>query len=108
MRKPHFPFVLLPVVVGLIGTASAWQLATSVKLPPPFATPSSRNNPRVVEKPDGARLQVPAGFSVDEYASGLEHPRIMIYGPGGELLVTESVPNGRVSILSDRNNDFKV
>lgn len=109
MTKPHFQLVLLSVVgIGLIGTASAWQLASSVKLPPPFATPSSRNNPRVVERPDGARLQVPAGFSVDEYASGLEHPRIMIYGPSGELLVTESVPNGRVSILSDRNNDFKV
>src|SRR5690242_1964142 len=88
------------IAAGLVTAgAYAWQLASSVKLPPPYATPSSRNNPRVVERPDGAQLKLPARFHVDEFASGLQHPRIMIYGPSGELLVTESVPNGRVSII---------
>ena len=31
----------------------------------------------------------------------------MLYTPTGEILVTESVPNGRVTVLYDKNNDFK-
>ncbi len=62
----------------------------------------------MIEKPSGAGLQVPAGFDVQEYASDLQHPRVMIYGPSGELLVTESVPKGRVTILFDKDHHFKI
>ena len=60
------------------------------QLPPPFSTPSSTNRPVVVEAPAGARLQVPAGFSVETWATGFEIPRYLLQGPGGEILLTDS------------------
>jgi glucose/arabinose dehydrogenase len=91
----------------MAGAALAWQQA-SVKLPPPFATPSVNNPPKVIERPDGARLQVPAGFTIEEFATGFARPRTMIYGPKGELLLADTDKKGSVYILFDRNNDFKV
>jgi glucose/arabinose dehydrogenase len=88
--------------LSVAALAIAQQVA-GTKLPPPFATPAVNNGPRVIPRPEGAQLKLPAGFSVDEYASGLQRPRIMLYGPGGELLVTESIANGRVTILFDKN-----
>ena len=38
-----------------------------LKLPPPFATPSARNQSRVIDRPAGAQLKVPAGFTVEEF-----------------------------------------
>jgi glucose/arabinose dehydrogenase len=93
--------------VMLFGAAAfAWQAA--YKLPAPYATPSSNNPPRVIEQPDGARLQVPQGFNVEEFGTGFQRPRVMIYGPSGELVMTDSDRNGAVYILFDRNNDNKL
>jgi glucose/arabinose dehydrogenase len=63
------------------------------KLPPPFATPSADNRPRVIPKPADADLKLPAGFHVDIFAEDFERPRFMLTGPGGEILVSDSVPN---------------
>jgi glucose/arabinose dehydrogenase len=82
-------------------------MGAEVKLPPPFHTPSATNRPQVIDRPDGAQLRVPQGFTVEEYASGFNKPRIMLYTPTGEILVTESEPNGTVTVLYDKNNDFK-
>jgi glucose/arabinose dehydrogenase len=82
-------------------------MGAEVKLPPPFHTPSATNRPQVIDRPDGAQLRVPQGFSIEEYASGFNKPRIMLYTPTGEILVTESEPNGTVTVLYDKNNDFK-
>ena len=81
--------------------------AADVKLPPPFHTPSNTNRPQLVPKPEGAQLRVPQRFTVEEFAASLERPRIMLQGPGGEILVTEYIPNGRVSVLFDKNKDGK-
>jgi len=78
-----------------------------VKLPPPFATPSVDNGPHVVGRPDGADLKLPAGFQVDIYAEGFEQPRFMAIGPGGELLVSDSVKNGSVYVIADGAKNFK-
>ena len=95
--KPTF---LLTLTLGILSAAE-------VKLPPPFQTPSATNRPRVIAKPNGAQLRVPQDFRVEEFATDLSKPRIMLYTPTGEILVTESIPNGRVTVLSDKNNDFK-
>jgi glucose/arabinose dehydrogenase len=87
-------------------TAWAFQKAPAV-LPPPFQTPSVNNSPHVIDRPDGARLQLPAGFQIEEYAGGFERPRFMTEGPSGELLLADSARNGKVYILFDRNHDFK-
>ncbi len=75
---------------AILAVTAAVFLAAEVKLPPPFATPSANNRPRVIERPDGAKLQVPNGFQVDIYADGFSKPRIMLIGPSGELLVSDS------------------
>src|SRR5262245_248102 len=64
------------------------------------------NAPTIVSRPAGARIQVPAGFSVDEFATGFERPRFMVEGPGGEVIVSDTVPNG--SVIALRNGAKKV
>src|ERR1051326_313542 len=75
--------LLLGPTVILAGAAIFY--AADVKLPPPFATPSADNRPKVIAKPDGAQLRVPAGFDVQVWAEDFEVPRFMVVGPGKEL-----------------------
>src|ERR1051325_9883129 len=63
--------------------------------------PPNPNAPAVVPRPAGAQIKVPAGFSVTEYAAGFERPRFMVEGPGGEVLVSDTVPNGSVIAVRD-------
>src|SRR4051812_33546372 len=65
------------------------------KLPAPFATPSARNNSKVVPRPAGAELKLPAGFKVEEYLSDFQRPRKMILGPSNELVIADSAPGGK-------------
>lgn len=85
----------------LAAAAVLAQQSARVHLPPPYHTPSANNQPRVIDRPNGAQLQVPQGFQVEEFASGLQRPRIMLYAPGGEILITESTQNGTVTVLTD-------
>lgn len=78
---------------------AAAESGKQVKLPPPFATPSSQNRPQVIERPSEAKLNLPAGFSIEEYASGFERPRYMLQDASGRILMTDSVPGGSVYIL---------
>src|SRR5262245_17215520 len=81
VMKKLFLFALAPVTAVL-----AWQQSARVKLPPPFHTESSTNRPQVISRPGGAQLQLPAGFQIDDFATGFQRPRIMLYGPSGEIL----------------------
>jgi glucose/arabinose dehydrogenase len=69
-------------------------------------TPPNANAPTIVARPAGAQIHVPAGFSVDEFASGFERPRFMVEGPGGEVIVSDTIPNG--SVIALRNGQKKV
>lgn len=95
------------IILAAAGAAFAWQQQAKVDLPPPFATPSANNRPRVISRPDGAELKVPQGFQIQEFASGLKTPRIMLYAPGGEIFVTESVENGTVTVLTAKSDPAK-
>src|SRR4051794_13438896 len=86
MNKPILLFTLYALCAG------AWQ-QSSLKLPPPFATPSSANPPKVVSRPDGAQLKLPKGFTIEPYATGFERPRFMAQGASGEILLSDFVPN---------------
>ena len=59
-------------------------------LPAPFATPSAGNSPKVVARPEGAWPQVPEGFKVEQYATGLDNPRIIRTAPNGDIFVAET------------------
>ena len=48
---------------------------TVADLPEPFATTAAFNMPRVVRRPEGAWPQVPEGFAVTEFATGLSSRR---------------------------------
>jgi glucose/arabinose dehydrogenase len=87
--------------------AAAVAFSDKVDLPAPFHSPSSNNRPRVIAQPSGAQLQVPQGFSVQEFASGFERPRFMILGPSREILLTDTTPKGAVYVLTNYGKDRK-
>lgn len=62
-------------------------------LPPPSTSSPAYNPPRVVPRPAGAELKVPAGFKIDIYASGFRDPRFLLIAPNGDIFVTESRAN---------------
>jgi len=68
------------------------------RLPEPYATPSAAKFPRVVERPADAKLQVPPGFTVNTFASGLTGPRAMLVAANGDILITETSA-GRVKVM---------
>lgn len=71
-------------------------------LPAPYATPSARNPPQIVPRPAGAALSLPAGFAIEEWATGLDGgPRAMLLGPAGEVFVTQ-MGGGSVTVMRDR------
>jgi glucose/arabinose dehydrogenase/cytochrome c2 len=68
------------------------------KLPAPYDTPSAVNFPRLVDRPAGAQLKVPHGFSVDVFARDLKGPRVMRIAPDGGVFVSET-RGGRISVI---------
>ncbi|HME92323.1 MAG TPA: hypothetical protein VKE49_12920, partial [Myxococcaceae bacterium] len=71
---------------------------TPSDLPPPYATPSVADSPRLVDKPAAAWPLAPAGFKVALYASGLDNPRLIRTAPNGDLFLAESRP-GRIKVF---------
>ena len=61
-------------------------------LPAPFATTSAGNGPEVVPRPENAWPQVLPGFKVEQYATGLNNPRLIRTAPNGDMFVAESEP----------------
>jgi glucose/arabinose dehydrogenase len=75
-------------------------------LPAPFATKSAGNGPEVVPRPENAWPQVPSGFKVDLYATGLDEPRLIRTAPNGDMFVAETRP-GQVRVFRGINADGK-
>lgn len=70
-------------------------------LPEPYATPSARNPPQVIPRPEGAELALPAGFAIEEWATSLHGgPREMLLGPAGEVIVTQ-MGGGSVTVIRE-------
>ena len=70
------------------------------QLPPVFATESAHNGPKEVKRPDGAMPQVPKGFKIEVYATGLRNPRYLLTAPNGDIFVSET-GGGRIKVLHD-------
>lgn len=77
---------------------------TPADLPKPFNTESASNSPNVVPIPPHPTLRVPAGFTVNVFAEGLDRPRWLALTPTGDVLVTETREN-RIRLLRDTNGD---
>ncbi len=71
---------------------------TVADLPPPYATASSGNWPRIVAPPAGATLKVPPGFKVELFASDLAEPRLVRVAPNGDIFIAESSSN-RIRVM---------
>src|SRR6516164_3806205 len=67
-------------------------------LPPPYATRSASNPPRVIAKPASAAPRVPPGFQVELFVSNLRDPRTVRVAPNGDIFIAESEP-GRIRVL---------
>jgi glucose/arabinose dehydrogenase len=75
-------------------------------LPPPYQTKSVNNDARIVSRPAGAQLQVPAGFKIEQYAAGFRNPRYLLTAPNGDIFVTESGAE-TIKVLRDTDGDGK-
>src|SRR4030095_7301202 len=77
-------------------------------LPAPEVLTGPRNQSKVIPRPEGAELTLPAGFQISVYAEAdLQQPRGLLQAPNGDVFVSESQPN-RITVLRDSNNDGKV
>lgn len=74
------------------------RLITPGDMPKPYATASSDNDAKLIARPATAWPQVPPGFKVEQIATGLENPRLIVTAPNGDLFIAESSP-GRVRVL---------
>jgi glucose/arabinose dehydrogenase len=76
---------------------------TPADLPPPFATASASNQPRVVPRPTSTLPQVPPGFHAEQLASRLDDPRSIRVAPNGDIFIAETEA-GRIRVLRPGEN----
>lgn len=123
MRAPTIlttlPFALVPllplhaqeVLTGEAAFGSAENDAPGIRrhitpadLPAPSLTendpeaPDFENAPTLVPPPEGTMPDVPEGFAVEVFATGLTQPRVIRIAPNGDIFVAESEA-GRVSVF---------
>lgn len=89
---PTTPFSPTPIRISI------------ASLPKPYSTESASRSPQVVAIPASPTLKVPAGFTVNVFADGLNKPRWLALTPTGDVLVTET-PDNRITLLRDTNGD---
>jgi glucose/arabinose dehydrogenase len=77
------------------GTRHSIDLAS---LPAPYATASSGNGPKVVDRPEGAALSVLPGFTVKPFLTGVSAPRLLRVAPNGDIFIAET-HEGRIRVL---------
>jgi glucose/arabinose dehydrogenase len=83
------------------------RLITPSDLPKPYATPSADNEAHVVKRPSDAWPKALPGFKVEQIATGLVNPRLIMTAPDGDLFVAESSA-GRIRALRGIGSDGKV
>jgi glucose/arabinose dehydrogenase len=67
-------------------------------LPAPYVTESASNGPQLVARPRGAWPKAPTGFVVQEYATGLDNPRLIRTAPNGDFFLAES-SSGKITVF---------
>lgn len=95
---------LLPLLVVCCAVFIVAAVAAQVRLPLDAPGEGRPNPGQVVDRPAGAELSVPPGFTVSLYADNLEGARLMEFAPNGDLFVTQTSRN-IVAVLRDTDND---
>lgn len=109
--------LLLVVTIALLGSRPAVMAQTREgaghydiqpsQLPPPGATRSSSNPPRMVPQPANVKLNLPPGFQISTWAEGdLENPRRLALAPNGDVFLADS-ESGRILVFRDPRNAGK-
>src|SRR5579864_3659225 len=75
-------------------------------LPQPYETKSSDNGADLVARPESALPIAPAGFKVEQFAAGLDNPRLLRTAPNGDIFLAESNA-GRIRIFRGMTEDGK-
>ncbi|MGQ0740705.1 MAG: PQQ-dependent sugar dehydrogenase [Alphaproteobacteria bacterium] len=104
--------IFLPFLFAFAGAAFAageQDVGTRFDIRPdrlsrPYATPSVSNSPETISRPANSMLKVPAGFSANLFADGLEHPRWLAVAGNGDVFLAES-DAGKITLLRDANGD---
>ena len=125
----------LLTVATLIGAAMIYSCATTqdnrstlqyapgtgpadrLQMPQPFATPSARNNSKVIGWPKGKMPVAAPGFEVSLFAENLDNPRQAYVLPNKDILVVEAIREwpgradrpeksaNRITLFRDTNGD---
>jgi glucose/arabinose dehydrogenase len=100
--------------------ASGTGPADQLQLPAPFATPSARNQSKVIGWPQGRMPKAAPGFEVSLFADKLANPRQTYVLPNKDVLVVESIREwpgrtdrpeksaNRITLFRDTDNDGKL
>lgn len=75
-------------------------------LPQPYATKSADNGAQQVARPASAWPQTLPGFKVEQFATGLDEPRLMRTAPNGDIFLAES-GGGRIRVYRGMTSDGK-
>lgn len=74
-------------------------------LPPPKIENEVNNGPKVIPRPDGAKLTMPPGFEINTFAEGsLGRPRWLALAPNGDVFLADSM-GSKIVVLRDANKD---
>jgi glucose/arabinose dehydrogenase len=82
------------VAAAALAAACSRGDSTPAPAAPPTASPTGASTvaqPPTHEFPRARRISVPDGFRAEVYATGLEHPTAMAWGPDGLLYVTQDI-----------------
>ena len=101
--RRHLSVIAAALALGSAGALAADQpgqkFTISVKdLPKPYATPGVANSSAHIPRPAGVVPQIPAGFRIEIYASGLTNPRWMAVAANGDVFLAEPAA-GRITLL---------
>ncbi|WP_347251391.1 sorbosone dehydrogenase family protein [Legionella sp.] len=75
-------------------------------LPQPAPSTSVDNGAKIVKRPTNAWPQVPPGFQVQLYATGLDNPRLLRTAPNGDIFLAES-NSGKIKVFRGITSDGK-
>ena len=75
-------------------------------LPKPYATNSSSNGPELAPRPENVWPVTLPGFKVEQFASGLDNPRLLRTAPNGDIFLAEMEP-GRILVFRGMTPDGK-
>jgi hypothetical protein len=71
---------------------------TVADLPPPFASRSAGNGPKLAARPEGKLPAVPAGFEISVFAHDPDRGRLPLRAPNGDIFLSEP-GKGQIKVL---------